>query len=107
MSKRRWVIGGVAALVVFLLLPGWLKVLAIVALVGIPTAGYLMLDHPSAAGSVNAGAARSALEYRHQFTATGSRPKKTCRGRRQQRPYDALVAQPGAERSPAAPSRAL
>jgi hypothetical protein len=45
MSKgTRWVIGGVAALVVFLLLPGWLKVLAIVALVGIPTAGYLMLD---------------------------------------------------------------
>ena len=37
-------IGGVAAVVLFLLLPGWLKVLAIVALVGIPTAGYLMLD---------------------------------------------------------------
>jgi hypothetical protein len=45
MSKRTgWVIGGVAAVVLFLLLPGWLKVLAIVALVGIPTAAYLMLD---------------------------------------------------------------
>jgi len=45
MSKRtRWVIGGVIAVVVFLLLPGWLKVLALVALVGIPTVGYLMLD---------------------------------------------------------------
>jgi hypothetical protein len=45
MSKgTRWVIGGVAALVAFLLLPGWLKVFAIVALVGIPAAGYLMLD---------------------------------------------------------------
>ena len=44
-SKRtRWVIGGVAALVVFLLLPGWLKVLALVVLVGVPTVGYLMLD---------------------------------------------------------------
>jgi hypothetical protein len=45
MSKRTgWVIGGVIALVVFLLLPGWLKVLALVALIGIPTVGYLMLD---------------------------------------------------------------
>jgi hypothetical protein len=51
MSKGTgWVIGGVAAVVLFLLLPGWLKVLAIVALVGIPTVGYL-LDPSSAAGS--------------------------------------------------------
>jgi uncharacterized membrane protein len=40
----RWIIGGIAAVVIFLLLPGWLKVLAIVVLVGIPIAGYLMLD---------------------------------------------------------------
>ena len=45
MSKRTgWIIGGVAAVVLFLLLPGWLKVLDIVALVCIPTSGYLMLD---------------------------------------------------------------
>lgn len=45
LSKRTgWIIGGVAALVVFLLLPGWLKVLAIIALIAIPTVGYLMLD---------------------------------------------------------------
>ena len=46
MSKSTgWVVGGVAAgVVVFLLLPGWLKVLAVVALVGVPTVGYLMLD---------------------------------------------------------------
>jgi hypothetical protein len=40
----RWLIGGIAAVVVFLLLPGWLKVLALVVLIGIPAAGYLMLD---------------------------------------------------------------
>jgi hypothetical protein len=40
----RWVIGGVVALVVFLLLPGWLKVLALIVLVGIPAVGYLLLD---------------------------------------------------------------
>jgi hypothetical protein len=45
MSRRtRWIIGGVVAVVVFLLLPGWLKVLALVVLVGIPALGYLMLD---------------------------------------------------------------
>ena len=40
----RWVIGGIAAVVVFLLLPGWLKILALVVLIGIPAVGYLMLD---------------------------------------------------------------
>jgi hypothetical protein len=45
MSRRtRWIIGAVVALVVFLLLPGWLKVLALIVLVGIPAIGYLMLD---------------------------------------------------------------
>jgi hypothetical protein len=45
MSRRtRWIIGGVVAVVVFMLLPGWLKVLALVVLVGIPALGYLMLD---------------------------------------------------------------
>jgi hypothetical protein len=38
------VIGVIAALIVFLLLPGWLKLLGIVLLVGVPAAGYLMLD---------------------------------------------------------------
>ncbi|NED99272.1 hypothetical protein [Phytoactinopolyspora halotolerans] len=39
------VVGGIAVGVIFfLLLPGWLKLLAIVAIIGIPAAGYLMLD---------------------------------------------------------------
>lgn len=39
------VVGGIAVgLLIFLLLPGWLKLLAIVAIVGIPVTGYLMLD---------------------------------------------------------------
>jgi len=45
MSRRtRWIIGGVAAVVVFLLLPGWLKILALIVLVAVPAVGYLMLD---------------------------------------------------------------
>ncbi len=38
------VIGVILALIAFLLLPGWLKLLGIAVLVGVPTAGYLMLD---------------------------------------------------------------
>jgi uncharacterized membrane protein len=38
------VVGVVIALIAFLLLPGWLKLLSVLLLVGIPTAGYLMLD---------------------------------------------------------------
>ncbi|WP_129666907.1 hypothetical protein [Phytoactinopolyspora endophytica] len=39
------VVGGIAVgVIIFLLLPGWLKLLAFVAIVGIPAAGYLMLD---------------------------------------------------------------
>lgn len=39
------VIGGIAVgVLIFLLLPGWLKLLALVAIVGVPAVGYLMLD---------------------------------------------------------------
>jgi hypothetical protein len=39
------VVGGIAVgLLIFILLPGWLKVLALVAIIGVPAAAYLMLD---------------------------------------------------------------
>ena len=38
------VIGVILALIAFLLLPGWLKLLGVVLLVGVPAAGYMMLD---------------------------------------------------------------
>lgn len=38
------VVGAIVALIVFLLLPGWLKLLSVLVLVGAPVAGYLMLD---------------------------------------------------------------
>jgi hypothetical protein len=40
-----YVIGGAsAALILFLLLPGWLFVLAVLGLIAVPVVGYLMLD---------------------------------------------------------------
>lgn len=46
MSSRGWMIaGGVGVGVVLLwLLPGWLGLLLVLAVVGVPIAGYLMLD---------------------------------------------------------------
>ena len=38
------IIGVIAALLAFILLPGWVKLLGFVLLVGVPAAGYLMLD---------------------------------------------------------------
>jgi 4-hydroxybenzoate polyprenyltransferase len=38
------IIGVIAALIAFVLLPGWIKLLGVVLLVGVPVAGYLMLD---------------------------------------------------------------
>jgi 4-hydroxybenzoate polyprenyltransferase len=38
------IVGVIAALIAFALLPGWLKLLGVVLLVGVPVAGYLMLD---------------------------------------------------------------
>ena len=38
------IVGVIAALIAFILLPGWVKLLGVVLLVGIPAAGYLMLD---------------------------------------------------------------
>jgi hypothetical protein len=38
------IVGVIAALLAFILLPGWVKLLGFVLLVGVPVAGYLMLD---------------------------------------------------------------
>lgn len=38
------IVGVIAALIAFILLPGWVKILGVVLLVGVPAAGYLMLD---------------------------------------------------------------
>ena len=38
------IVGVIAALIAFILLPGWIKLLGFVLLVGVPAAGYLMLD---------------------------------------------------------------
>lgn len=38
------VVGVIVALIAFILLPGWVKLLGVLLLVGVPTAGYLMLD---------------------------------------------------------------
>jgi hypothetical protein len=38
------IIGVIAALLAFILLPGWVKLLGFVLLVGVPAAGYVMLD---------------------------------------------------------------
>ena len=38
------IVGVIAALIAFILLPGWVKLLGFVLLVGVPAAGYLMLD---------------------------------------------------------------
>jgi hypothetical protein len=38
------IVGVIAALIAFILLPGWVKLLGVVLLVGIPAAGYMMLD---------------------------------------------------------------
>ncbi len=40
-----YVIGGAAAaIILFILLPGWLFTLAVLGLIAIPVVGYLMLD---------------------------------------------------------------
>lgn len=38
------VVGVIVALLAFIFLPGWVKLLGFVLLVGVPVAGYLMLD---------------------------------------------------------------
>jgi hypothetical protein len=38
------IVGAIAALIAFILLPGWVKLLGFVLLVGVPAAGYMMLD---------------------------------------------------------------
>lgn len=38
------IVGVIAALLAFILLPGWVKLLGFVLLVGVPMAGYMMLD---------------------------------------------------------------
>jgi uncharacterized membrane protein YccC len=38
------IIGVIAALLAFILLPGWVKLLGFVLLVGVPAVGYMMLD---------------------------------------------------------------
>jgi hypothetical protein len=38
------IVGVIAAILAFILLPGWVKLLGFVLLVGVPAAGYLMLD---------------------------------------------------------------
>jgi hypothetical protein len=38
------IVGVIAALLAFILLPGWVKLLGFVLLVGVPVAGYMMLD---------------------------------------------------------------
>jgi UDP-N-acetylmuramyl pentapeptide phosphotransferase/UDP-N-acetylglucosamine-1-phosphate transferase len=38
------IIGVVVALIAFMLLPGWLKLLSVLLLVGVPAVGYFMLD---------------------------------------------------------------
>ncbi len=38
------IVGVIAALIAFILLPGWIKLLGVVLLIGVPVAGYLMLD---------------------------------------------------------------
>jgi uncharacterized protein (DUF58 family) len=38
------VVTAIVVLIAFILLPGWLKLLGVVLLVGLPVAGYLMLD---------------------------------------------------------------
>jgi hypothetical protein len=38
------IVGVIAALLAVVLLPGWIKLLGIVLLIGVPAAGYLMLD---------------------------------------------------------------
>jgi uncharacterized protein (DUF58 family) len=44
-GRTGYVIAGVIlALLAFILLPGWFKLLGFVLLVGVPAAGYLMLD---------------------------------------------------------------
>lgn len=46
MSNRGWMIaGGVGAgLLVLWLIPGWVATLIVLAVIGLPIAGYLMLD---------------------------------------------------------------
>jgi len=40
-----YVVGGVAAaIILYLLLPGWLFALAVLGIIAIPVVGYLMLD---------------------------------------------------------------
>lgn len=38
------IVGVIAALIAFILLPGWVKLLGVLLLVGVPAAGYMMLD---------------------------------------------------------------
>ncbi|MDN3357042.1 hypothetical protein [Actinomadura sp. DC4] len=38
------IVGVIAALLAFILLPGWVKLLGFVLLVGVPAVGYMMLD---------------------------------------------------------------
>jgi len=46
MSNRTWMIaGGVgAAVVLWWLLPNWIALVLVLAVIGVPVAGYLMLD---------------------------------------------------------------
>lgn len=46
MSNRGWIIAGGAAggLLVLWLFPGWLTLLLVAAVIGVPVAGYFMLD---------------------------------------------------------------
>jgi hypothetical protein len=38
------VVSAIVVLIALIILPGWLKLLGVVLLVGLPAAGYLMLD---------------------------------------------------------------
>ncbi|MDS1269081.1 hypothetical protein RIF23_02090 [Lipingzhangella sp. LS1_29] len=62
MSSRGWMIaGGVGAgLLLLWLLPGWLTLLVVLAVVGVPIAGYLMLD-PSQRRRLGRAAGRGRL----------------------------------------------
>lgn len=46
MSNRGWMIAGGAggALLLWLILPNWLAILLVLGVIGVPVAGYLLLD---------------------------------------------------------------
>ena len=79
------VIGVIVALIAFLLLPGWLKLLGVVLLVGVPAAGYLMLDPQAAAPPARTGpqaprlsrlSRPAAYEYRGMRRGTARPPSR-------------------------------